>query len=182
MVTGDRIEFISSPILGDGEDLVFRATLPPHGPGAPMHSHDAMTETFQVEIGALEILLDGASRLLGPGEQITLPPGTAHGFRNAIDRETIFVTTASPGIDLESFLRKIYGLANEGMAGATGMPRNPLALASILRRTDMHLSAIPKLLGRILIGAMSVIAKVGGIDRSLDRFVNADAVSKGSQS
>lgn len=164
-VTGDRIHFWSSPLSGDGDELVFRCTLPPHAAGAPLHVHDTMTETFAVETGMLEIDLGKAGkRLLGPGEELSITPGTPHGFRNPLASKTTFVTTATPGRELERFLRAMYDLANSGRTDASGAPRNPVDLAEALAPMDMTIAPLPRTLQRMLVRTLLLARKAFGSD------------------
>lgn len=166
-VTGDRIHFISSPMSGDGDTLSFRCWLPGHAPGAPVHSHAAMTETFVVEAGILEIDLgDGDIRQLAAGDSIRLGAGTRHGFRNPLATETRFLNVATPGHDLERFLRGIYGLAAAGEAGADGMPASPLALAAVLDGIDMTMAGLPRWFQR---GAVAVLARLARLTGAAQR-------------
>lgn len=147
--TGDRIIFIQSPLLGDGDMLVFRGILPPHAVGAPLHKHDEMTETFMVESGALEIDLgDGRTQILHAGDMLTIEPGTRHGFRNPLDAETRFVTTADPGTDLEAFLRTVYQVGNDSVGASRNLARSALVFGSVMARTDMVISGLPRWLQR----------------------------------
>lgn len=165
-VTGDRIRFLTSPLAGEGETLSFRCWLPGGAIGAPLHSHAAMTETFIVEAGVLEIDLGGGDvRQLRPGERIVLAPGTDHGFRNPSAGETRFLNISSPGIELEKFLRAIYGLAAEGAAKADGMPADPLALAVALADTDMTMAGVPPRLQRGLVRGLARLAQWTGAAR-----------------
>nr|WP_247712218.1 cupin domain-containing protein [Qipengyuania qiaonensis] len=137
--------------------------MPPLATGAPLHIHDTITETFAVESGALEIDLGKAGkRLLGPGEEISISPGTPHGFRNSSASETIFVTTATPGAELERFLRTMYDLANCGRTDASGAPRNPVDLAAALAPMDMTIAPLPRALQRVLVRALLLARKVFG--------------------
>lgn len=173
-VTGDAIAFLASPLSGEGEMLRFRCTLPPHGAGAPLHAHDAMTESFAVEEGVLEIDLGGGqTRLLGPGEDITIAPGTQHGFRNAEDMPVVFVTTADRGEGLETFLRGMYALAAAGETDAAGMPRDPRVLGELLRSGDLVIPGIPRLLQRSLLALLRFAARLTGADRRLARMAHA---------
>lgn len=170
-VTGDRIRFLQSPLLGDGETLIFRCTLPAGANGAPLHSHADMHEIFEVESGALEMDMGArGKRILCAGERIEIAPGVSHGFRNALDRETRFVNISTPGAELERFLRSIYGAANEGKANSAGMPRNPMLLASALNGTGMTFAGIPRLIQNALIGVMAAIARWTGSDRQLEPY------------
>lgn len=162
-VTGDTIHFWSSPMLGDGAELVFRTTLPAFAIGAPAHVHEAMSESFEVESGTLAVDLGkGETRLLGPGERIELAPGTPHGFHNPTAQETIFVTAANPGLELERFLRAMYAMANSGLTDANGAPRNPLAMAAVLAHVDMILAGVPRGLQRALVGPLAALARLTG--------------------
>lgn len=173
-VTGDRLTFLCSPMLGDGEMLAFRCTLPPHGEGAPDHVHDEMTETFAVEHGRLSLRIDGRPVLLGPGEMIRIAAGIPHSFANATDEPCTFVTTATPGIGLERFLRTMYALAAAGETGATGAPRNPLALLGALDRIDMNLRPLPRLLQRGLLAVGRPLRRATGVDGRLSQLVEAN--------
>lgn len=169
--TGDRIRFLQSPLLGDGETLIFRCTLPAGANGAPLHSHADMHEIFEVESGALEMDMGArGKRILLAGERIEIAPGVSHGFRNALDRETRFVNISTPGAELERFLRSIYGAANDGKANGAGMPRNPLLLASALNGTGMTFAGIPRLIQNALVSMMAAIAHWTGSDRQLEPY------------
>lgn len=169
-VTGDVIDFIASPLMGDGETLIFRSSLPGYAAGAPMHSHADMLEIFEVEYGALEIdLVGGDIRLLGPGERIEISPGTEHGFRNPLDTETRFLNISTPGIELEKFLRAMFGLAAEGRTNAAGMPTDPRAMAVAMGQSDMRFAGAPQGLQRILIAALAAAARWTGIERGVTR-------------
>jgi len=169
-VTGDRIHFLASPLLGDGDALMFRCWLPPQAAGAPLHTHADMEEVFLVESGALEMLLEGGeTRLLGPGERITIAPGMPHGFRNPLDGETVFLNISTPGYELEKFLRMLYGLANEGRTRPDGMPSDPRALAIAIRQTGMRFVGIPALAQKLLVEILAFVADLSGTGRSLAR-------------
>ena len=174
-VTGDRIVFLASPLMGEGDRLIFRGILPPHAAGAPLHTHDVMVETFTVEQGALEIDLgDRGTRLLQVGDEIVVQPGTPHGFRNPLDTETRFVTTATPGADLERFLRTIYGLANAGRTDRTGAPRNPVVMASVLARMDMALVGVSRSVQRGAIGVLDAVARITGVAADVARHARPE--------
>jgi mannose-6-phosphate isomerase-like protein (cupin superfamily) len=172
-VTGDMIAFLASPLSGEGEMLRFRCTLPPHGPGAPLHTHDTMTETFAVEDGVLEIALtDGETLLLRAGESIAIAPGTQHGFRNPGGAPVTFVTTADPGEGLETFLRGMYALAAAGETDAAGMPRDPRVLGELLHSGNLVIPGIPRLIQRAILTVLRLAARLTGADRRLRRMAH----------
>jgi mannose-6-phosphate isomerase-like protein (cupin superfamily) len=63
-------------------DFVVRRWELAHYPGdqAPPHVHLASDEAFCVVRGRLEVLVGDERRIIGPGEHVTVPAGTAHTF------------------------------------------------------------------------------------------------------
>jgi quercetin dioxygenase-like cupin family protein len=162
-VTGDRITFVQSPMMGEGEMLIFRCRLAPRAKGSPAHVHETIHETFLVEHGAMEFLLEGgARRALAAGEAIDLPPGTVHGFHNPADTETWFVSTANPGIELEAFLRALYELAARGLTDRDGNPGDLRELALLLSKVDLLADGIPRGLQKALIAATAWFSRLVG--------------------
>lgn len=70
----ERVEIVErSP-----ERLVAEAHWQPGHKLPPAHRHPAQDERFEVLEGRLRVVLDGQEHLLGPGETIDVPRGTAH--------------------------------------------------------------------------------------------------------
>lgn len=66
------------------------------GGNALVHIHPLANETFAVTSGALEVVIDGESTIVGPGYSGPVPRGAPLFFRNAIDGETRFTVTFAP--------------------------------------------------------------------------------------
>jgi quercetin dioxygenase-like cupin family protein len=49
------------------------------------HRHRGEDETIHIVDGSYELLLDGATRTLGPGDTVHVPRGTTHAIRNTSD-------------------------------------------------------------------------------------------------
>lgn len=163
--TGDAVTFVNSPLLGDGERLVFRGLLAARAAGAPLHSHDRMTETFRVESGVLEIDLgDGRIERLSAGQELTIAPGVRHAFRNPTDSETCFVTTADPGSGLEIFLRAQYELDNRRIFRGGVELRDILRFARALQYSDLVIDGCPRWLQRIGIAGLARLARIARVD------------------
>ncbi|MGC5198856.1 cupin domain-containing protein, partial [Aphanothece microscopica] len=144
-VTGDRVEFLTSPLSGDRGPLVFRTTLAPRAKGSPLDLHRTMAETFAVERGGFSLLLpDGNIRAMEAGDTVEVPAGATHGFRNDTDSETRFLTTATPGEGFERFLRVMFALAEHGHTTRDGLPTDPRALALTLVYADLVLAGAPR--------------------------------------
>ena len=69
-------------------------------------------------------------RALGPGQFVTVEPGTAHRFWNAGDEPVTFVCEIRPALQFESLLETMFALAADGKTNRKGMP-NLLRLAVI---------------------------------------------------
>ena len=52
------------------------------GNGAPVHTH-TIDEFIVILDGSLEVMVDGASYVVGKNHTLVIPPGTEHGFKAA---------------------------------------------------------------------------------------------------
>src|SRR5262249_25649810 len=68
-----------------GEDRVTGEVFVRPGGFVPVHVHGCQVERFEGVSGTLRFRLGGRRGLLGAGDVLTVPPGTAHGFRNVGD-------------------------------------------------------------------------------------------------
>jgi mannose-6-phosphate isomerase-like protein (cupin superfamily) len=65
-----------------------------YAPGSPFpieHFHPAQAEHFEIERGAMLVVVDGQERTLGAGETLEVPAGSLHKMRNASDSEVAVV-------------------------------------------------------------------------------------------
>jgi quercetin dioxygenase-like cupin family protein len=103
----------------------------------PDHVHPRQEERFEVLSGNLGLRVEGVERVLGEGEAITAPAGSAHAAWNASSDDEVHVL-----VDFRLALRTER--AFETLAGACarredqqgGAPKNPLQLALILREFE----------------------------------------------
>jgi quercetin dioxygenase-like cupin family protein/uncharacterized protein YndB with AHSA1/START domain len=75
---GMRIVFLRTAAETDGALLDYEVIGRPRGFPAQGHVHPHQTERHGVIAGALRVTMGGESRVLGPGESILIPAGTAH--------------------------------------------------------------------------------------------------------
>jgi len=171
-VTGDRLEFLSSPLHGDAGPLEFLCELAPNSKGSPLHFHRTIAETFRVERGLLEMQIGeaGVYRTLFEGEQVAIAPGTLHSFRNPLNEKVTFVSSATPGKGFEKFLRAMYGLAADGQTNADGMPTDPRALALTLRYADLVVPNLPQGFQTLLVGTLVGLAKLTRLEEQFERY------------
>jgi quercetin dioxygenase-like cupin family protein len=131
-VTGERITFLETSRETGGEAVVIETAVQPHGFVAAKHVHPFQTEHFRVVAGTLGLQAGKDKLTLGPGETVTVEPGTAHKFWNAGEVEVRFVCEVRPALQFESLLETMFALAADGKTNRKGMP-NPLRLAVIAK-------------------------------------------------
>jgi quercetin dioxygenase-like cupin family protein len=133
MPDGTTFEVLRSPAdpERDPSEMVFTAA--PNGPAPPPHVHPRQTETFTLEEGDFELLLDGEWRKLAPGESLAIAPGQVHTYRNKGTETARVRTVHEPGLSFDSYMRELHATAVEhGIARIT--PAMAVRLATLWRR------------------------------------------------
>jgi len=131
-VTGERIVFHQTSRETNGEAVVFETFVQPNGFVAASHVHPKQEERFEIVSGTLGLKIGGREIVAGPGETLTVPAGTPHGFWNAGDDEVRFRCEVRPALQFEQLLETMFALAADGKTNRKGMP-NLLRLAVIAR-------------------------------------------------
>jgi quercetin dioxygenase-like cupin family protein len=169
-VTGDRMVLLRTASSSDGACVEIQFDLPPGAAGSPLHYHRTLGETFEVSSGSLEMIVGrgAAPRTVRAGEVVVVPARTPHAFRNASADWVTFTSVITPAGQFERFLRAMYGLAQDGLVGKTGMPRSPLHAALAVEYGDLAFPGVPDLVQRALVGSLAGIARLTGAERRLD--------------
>jgi mannose-6-phosphate isomerase-like protein (cupin superfamily) len=143
-VTGEQLTFLKTARDTDGEAVVVECIVQPGGFVASAHFHPYQTERFQVRSGRLGVTAGRLQLELGPGEEVTVDPGTPHRFWNAGSEPVTFVATITPALEFERLIETMYGLAADGKTNRRGMP-SPLRLAVIAQAhfDDVRLPLVP---------------------------------------
>jgi quercetin dioxygenase-like cupin family protein len=129
-VTGERMHFRKTSRETNGEAVVVEVTVRPNGFVAAAHLHPRQSERFEVLEGRLEFMLRGKRIIAGPGDVVTVEPGTPHRFRNVGETEARFTCEIRPALQFERLIDTMFSLAADGKTNGKGMP-NPLRLAVI---------------------------------------------------
>ena len=69
------------------------------------HLHNGCEETFQIQEGTLEFLIDGELVKLEAGDFVRVPPGVKHGYQNTSGNPVKMLVTYSLGGFEELFLK-----------------------------------------------------------------------------
>src|SRR4029450_3240540 len=129
-ITGERLVFRKTSRETNGEAVVLETFVKPSGFVAAAHVHPFQEERVQFLRGPVGSRLGRKEIIAGPGQRLTVPPGTAHKFWNAGEDEAHFVCEVRPELQFERLIETMFGLAADGKTNSKGMP-NPLRLAVI---------------------------------------------------
>ncbi len=131
-VTGEILIFHKTSQETNGESVLVETIVSPDGSVAAAHVHPHQTERFEVLEGEVGLRAGREEIVAGPGEVVTVEPGTPHRFWNSGETDARFLCEVSPALEFESLIETMFTLAAEGKTNRKGMP-NPFRLAVIAR-------------------------------------------------
>lgn len=88
--------------------------LAPHTGGTPIHIHPHATESYEVLEGELDVYVAGTWRTLSAGEEVSVPAGVAHTFRNASDSPARVYNTHAPALQFGEYFEGLHRVVNTG--------------------------------------------------------------------
>jgi quercetin dioxygenase-like cupin family protein len=158
----------------DGRYMQSETRVRPGGAVSVVHRHRECTERFEVLEGELTLQLDGQTRSLLAGEQVTIAPGVAHHYANTSDEDVVFRFDVWPAARFEAMVVTLFALGTEGKTDAKGAP-SPLQMAVILDEYGdvLELVGPPRWLQRVAIGVLARIGLARGLRSS---YPHHDAV------
>lgn len=92
---------------------VFELTVPPGANVPPPHSHTHNEEFIYLLEGSLHYTVDDVSRELAPGDWMSTPRGSVHGFRNGGSQPAKALVMLTPDIGMQYF-RDVGAVVNGG--------------------------------------------------------------------
>jgi mannose-6-phosphate isomerase-like protein (cupin superfamily) len=136
--TGEQITFrrISEELL----ELDFLVA--PGGAPAARHVHPEQVERFAVHSGSLGISIGANELSVGPGESVTVPPGTPHIWYAAGEEELRMTLTFEPALTAAQFFEQFFALANAGRTKPDGTMR--LLDAAVVLDANRDFLYVPK--------------------------------------
>jgi quercetin dioxygenase-like cupin family protein len=158
----------------DGRYMQSETRVRPGGAVSVVHRHRECTERFEVLEGELTLQLDGQTRSLLAGEQVTIAPGVAHHYANTSDEDVVFRFDVWPAARFEAMVVTLFALGTEGKTDAKGAP-SPLQMAVILDEYGdvLELVGPPRWLKRVAVGVLARIGRARGLRSS---YPHHDAV------
>ncbi|WP_371630194.1 cupin domain-containing protein [Streptomyces sp. NBC_00341] len=97
-----------------GEFGLYKGVLGPHSAGAKTHFHRAMSESFYILSGELE-LFNGEKWVTGrEGDFLYVPVGGLHAFKNVTDAPMSMLMLFSPGSPREEYFERVAEMSRRG--------------------------------------------------------------------
>lgn len=176
-ITGERIVVLrGDEDAATGQSALAHLTVTPRGAVAGEHVHPQIEERFAVISGVLGTRLDGVERELRAGEGATAAPGVRHDWWNAGDGDaSVLVEVSGPSEQaarFEAMVATIFGLANDGLTNAKGLP-HPLQLVLLAREFDdvIRFTRPPRALQAPLFALLAPIASMRGLSGLYPRYL-----------
>jgi quercetin dioxygenase-like cupin family protein len=139
----------------------------------PAHVHPAQQETFTGVSGTFFLDVAGERRTIGPGDSVTIPPRTPHGFKNASEQAQLHVEIR-PALRLDRYFRAFLGLSRDGKirVPSEGLPSPLLQVALVMGKYAPEVAAarVPLLLQRALWWILRPIARLKGYRDSFAEY------------
>jgi len=169
-VTGEKIRFLQTAAETNGELVEIEVTVQADGGVAAAHVHPYQSERFEILEGTLEFRHGREKIVAGPGEVVTVEPGTVHSFRNAGESCARFRCEVRPALQFERFLETMFALAADGKTNKKGMP-NPVRLAVIANAhfDDVRLPYVPSFLQKAALASGSAFGRLAGLKPTYER-------------
>jgi mannose-6-phosphate isomerase-like protein (cupin superfamily) len=162
-VTGEQMTFLETTESTGGEYVLVELRADPGGAVAATHVHPGQWERFEVVSGRLAARVGSRRVEARPGEALEVPPGVAHAWWNAGDKELVFRCEVRPALQFESLIETMFSLAADGRTNKKGMP-NPFRLAVIASAhfDTVRLPVVPAWLQKVALAAGAPIGKAMG--------------------
>ncbi|MEV5611134.1 cupin domain-containing protein [Streptomyces sp. NPDC052225] len=111
---GGTTHYLATHESTGGEFGLYKVELGARSPGAKTHFHRAMSESFYVLSGELE-LFDGRKWVTGrEGDFLYVPVGGLHAFKNATDEPLSMLMLFSPGAPREEYFEQVAEVSRRG--------------------------------------------------------------------
>ena len=142
-ITGGEI---FDPVLGysiackrEGENLIIDTRVRPGG-GTRSHSHPNGEERFSIEEGEVEFRVGRRKVVAGPGDELSVPRGTKHAFKNIGGGEAVFRAelVPEPTGKGQDFFIEVAAAGERGMYTKHGIPTGPRAALHLLEILERY--------------------------------------------
>lgn len=102
---GEVLNFLRTAADTDGALVEIETILGPGMKGPPLHVHLRETESFRITEGEVSIRAGRQWTVHTPGDELTVPPGTAHTFANKTAARAAFIVIIEPPDPFETMVK-----------------------------------------------------------------------------
>ncbi|CAG9620441.1 cupin domain-containing protein [Sutcliffiella rhizosphaerae] len=143
----------------DGDILLLEHRIMKAGAMNGPHWHPELTETFSIQEGQMQFLVDGKETVLSKGETITILPNQVHQFWKIGESELVATHEIKPPGRHWQMFALTHKLEMEGKVNKKGIPLNPLWLGLAWESIDGYLAGPPKAVQRVVLGGLAKAAR-----------------------
>lgn len=170
-LSGEQIVIRTSAAETGGELLEWELILAPGGRVPSSHAHPEQQERFTVTEGRLRFRLGGRRVFAGPGETVTVEPGTVHSFANAGRVPAHVLVETRPALEMEALLQTAAAMAQDQQAAARRIPRLlDLVLFMYDFEREVQAPFLPAAPVRKVIRSLARLARARGSDARYRRL------------
>ena len=122
----------------DGAYVEMDCTAEP-GSTSVLHYHAHQQETYRVTAGALDVFQDGEWRRLQAGDELLIPAGAVHAFRNSSGASARFINRHEPALGFQAHLETLDRLVRTGKIRGTSDPRSLIymSMSAVRHKPDV---------------------------------------------
>lgn len=161
--TGQRMIFRQTASETAGDLLQIECFSPPSTAREPEHIHPYQENRFELLSGTLRFRVQGREQTVGPGEVITIPPGTPHRFWNDSDEEARYIQEFRPAMEIGAFFERLFGLARDGKLTDKGAPGiMQMAVSGPAFWNEIRVSQPPEIVQKIVFALLEPIGRLLG--------------------
>ncbi len=163
--SGERIRIRVPAAESGGELLAWELWLAPGGRVPSGHVHPGQEERFTVVQGRMRFRVGRRRRVVGPGQTVTVPPGTSHHFANAGPTEAFVLVETRPAMQMQELLEVAAEIARDQHGRPRRLP-NPVDLFLFMDefRFEVQAPFLPGRLVRLVVRAVARLAAWTGAD------------------
>ncbi|SCK46853.1 Cupin domain protein [Streptomyces sp. WMMB 714] len=112
--TGNNTHYLATGESTGGEFGLYKVELGPRSPGPSTHFHRAVSESFYILSGEMQ-LFDGERWITGrEGDFLYVPVGGLHAFKNTSDDPVSMLLLFSPGAPREDYFERVAEMTRRG--------------------------------------------------------------------
>ncbi len=164
--TGEKIVFFRRPRDTQGEVLEMEFFVREFAlVAARPHIHAKSEERLEVIAGTVRVRTGRTEQVVGPGEPVVIPPGTAHSIQGESEEFLHFRLQMRPPMKTETMFETVAGLHRDGKNF-----RGLLQSAVLAKENDTYLARLPIWLQKPVVAVLATIGRLLGYRARYEKY------------